>query len=63
MADAYCLHTMRDNGRIRVLPACVKPEKAECEDYTVGPDHTVTVCEGLVKKRKLQNIINIQQTS
>ena len=48
-SDAYCLYTMRDNGRIRALPACEKPGKAKCSDYTVGPNHTVTVCEGLVK--------------
>ena len=42
---------MRDKGRIRSLPACLKPGKAECEDYTVGDSHTITVCEGLVKRK------------
>ena len=42
---------MRDNGRIRSLPACLEPKKAKCEDYTVGDSQIVTVCEGLVKRK------------
>ena len=60
-SDAYCLYTMRDNFRIRALPACEKPGKAKCSDHTVGPNHTVTVCEGLIKnyKCKLNKIYTI----